>query len=165
MNFKQSDVVNLYNQVRIQGGSSLGLIVALYDTIIRDLRRAERAIERGDIEKRTFELNHAFRVIAELENALDHGRGGKAAARLRNFYAVTRGMILQASINNSRAAIAQLIEIFTTMRQAWHAADLRIAGEHKLPVEDLNSLPGKTSTKGSVAGTPPSDAPSGNWSA
>ena len=128
MNLTQEDIAGLYSQAHARGASPLGLVVALYDTILRDLRRASDAIARGDIEKRTFEMNHALRVIAELENVLDHERGGKVAARLQNFYSVTRGMILDASVRNSREAISQLVEIFGTVRQAWREAEMKMGG-------------------------------------
>lgn len=128
MNLTQADIAGLYSQGTAQGATPLGLVVALYDTILRDLRRANEAIARKDIEKRTFEMNHALRVIAELENVLDFERGGKAAKQLKNFYAVTRGMILDAGIRNSRAAVDRLIEIFGTMRQAWHEAESKMNG-------------------------------------
>jgi flagellar secretion chaperone FliS len=165
MNLKQSDVASLYSQVKVQGGSALGLIVALYDTILRDLRRADGAIERNDIEKRTFELNHALRVIAELENSLDRERGGNAAARLQRFYAVTRGMILEASIRNSREAIGQLVEVFGTMRQAWHEADLKMDAERNAPKGDRKPPHDGPGSNAPIMGDPSAETPRGNWSA
>jgi len=123
MKFTQSEVAGLYNQSSAHGASPLGLVVALYDTILRDLSRAGDAIAHGDVEKRTFELNHALRVIAELENVLDFEHGGDAARKLKNFYVVTRGMILDASVKNSREALSQLWNIFATVRKAWNQAE------------------------------------------
>lgn len=129
MKFTQSEAAGLYSQGNAHGASPLGLVVALYDTILRDLTRASEAISQGDVQKRTFELNHALRVIAELENVLDFERGGNAANRLKNFYAVTRGMILDASIKNSREALSQLWDIFATVRKAWNEAEQKIKKE------------------------------------
>lgn len=123
MKFTQSEIAGLYSEGNAQGATPLGLVVALYDTILRDLRRANDAIAQKNVEKRTFEMNHALRVIAELENVLDFERGGKPATQLKSFYAVTRKMILDAGIRNSREAVDQLIEMFGTLRQAWHDAD------------------------------------------
>jgi len=126
MKLTQSEVAGLYTQGHAHGASPLGLIVALYDTILRDLSRAGEAITQGNVEKRTFELNHALRVIAELENVLDFERGGDAAKKLKNFYEVTRGMILDASIKQSREAISQLWDIFATVRKAWNEAEQKM---------------------------------------
>jgi flagellar secretion chaperone FliS len=126
MNLSQSEIAGLYSRGNAQGASPLGLIVALYDTILRDLRRASDAITQGKIETRTFELNHALRVIAELENALNFERGADVARKLKNFYTVTRGMILKASIRNSREGLAELLEIFGKMRKAWYEAEQKM---------------------------------------
>jgi len=126
MKFTQAEIAGLYNQGSAHGASPLGLVVALYDTILRDLSRASEAVAQGNIEKRTFELNHALRVIAELENVLDFEQGGDAAKRLKNFYVVTRGMILDASVKNSREALSQLWDIFATMRKAWNEAEQKM---------------------------------------
>jgi len=165
MNLTQSDIAGLYSQGLAQGASPLGLVVALYDTILRDLRRAADAIARGDIQTRTFELNHALRVIAELENVLDHQRGGTVAAQLKQFYVVTRSMILNAGILNSRAALQQLFEIFSTMRQAWYQAEQKVAATAEAPSLSLPS-PQRPPTAAPQLPHPDAEpAPRGNWRA
>jgi flagellar secretion chaperone FliS len=150
----------------VQGATPLGLVVALYDTILRDLRRASDAIEHDDIEKRTFEMNHALRVIAELENVLDFERGGRAARQLKNFYAVTRGMILDAGIRNNQAAVSQLIEIFGTMRHAWNESDKRTNGAAApaIPATLSSAQPSAATAAPFQSATTP-EAPRGNWRA
>jgi len=180
MNFTQSEVAGLYSQGNAHGASPLGLVVALYDTILRDLRRAGDAIAQGDVEKRTFELNHALRVIAELENVLDFERGSDAAPKLKNFYVVMRGMILDASIKNSREALHQLWEIFATVRKAWNEAERKMknAGDLGNPVSP--AAPAALSVAPPLLNIPPANQPAvaqrepfsaadvpsrGNWSA
>ncbi len=165
MTLSPSDIAGLYNEANVRGASSIGLVVALYDTILRDLRRAGDAIAQGDIEKRTFELNHALRVIAELENVLDYERGGKVAAELQRFYATTRGMILEASIRSSRQAVGQIAALFGTVRQAWHAADEKMNGKGKISAVVAAQLQASSSTTTRTLGAEPSEAPRGNWRA
>jgi len=167
MNLTQSDIAGLYNQGLAQGASPLGLVVALYDTILRDLRRAGDAMARGDIEKRTFELNHALRVIAELENVLNYDQGGDVAQQLKQFYVVTRGMVVDAGIRNSQSALQQLSEIFSTMRQAWYQA------EQKMGASSTGKFPAALVAPPQLARPPapqppPADTealPRGNWRA
>lgn len=176
MKFTQSEVAGLYTQGNAHGASPLGLIVALYDTILRDLSRAGEAIEKRDIEKRTFELNHALRVIAELENVLDFEQGGEAAKRLKNFYVVTRGMILEASIKNSREAVNQLWDIFATVRKAWNEAEQKMKNKagsamQVAPHDDHQRHPipahsAQQHATGTPSGADHAEAvPRGNWSA
>jgi flagellar secretion chaperone FliS len=139
MQLKQSDIAGLYSQGTARGATQLGLVVALYDTIVRDLRRANEAIVQKNIEKRTFEMNHALRVIAELENVLDFENGRKAAKKLKQFYTVTRGMILDAGVHDSAAEVNRLIEIFGTVRQAWQQADEKMNGRAAADTAALQS--------------------------
>ena len=55
-----------YQHASAGGASPVGNIVALYDTILRDFRRALAALTVGDVETRVYELNHALTVIAHL---------------------------------------------------------------------------------------------------
>jgi flagellar biosynthetic protein FliS len=112
-----------YQQASAHGASSIGLIVSLYDTVLRDFVRAQAALESGDVEARVFELNHALIVVAHLQSILNHDQGGEAAQRFKSFYVVTRAMILEASIQPSRTAIEKLIEVYGNVRQAWSEID------------------------------------------
>src|SRR5262249_48117018 len=94
-------ILSAYRQNAIQGASPVGLVVALYDAVLRDFRLAMEAMDRGDVELRVHELNHALTVIAHLKSVLNHQSGGEAAARFDNFYEVARGMILKANVNSS----------------------------------------------------------------
>jgi flagellar biosynthetic protein FliS len=60
-----------YQQLAARGASPVGLVVSLYDTILRDFRRAQAALIAGDVEQRVFELNHALTVIAHLQSVLN----------------------------------------------------------------------------------------------
>jgi flagellar secretion chaperone FliS len=155
-----------YQQVSAHGGSPVAMIVALYDTILRDFRRAISALEAGNVETRVFELNHALAVIGHLEEVLDHKRGGAAAKRFEGFYRITRGLIVAANAEPSRESIDNLIEMYGSLRQAWQEA------ERKLQGSELPALPASRSNTNQPAGVlvpvgaPYTDeAPRKNWSA
>jgi flagellar secretion chaperone FliS len=119
----QEQIASLYRQVSARGASKVGLVVKLYDAILEDFRRALEAVASGEIERRTNTLNHALQVIAELQNSLDHERGGDVARRLENFYNVTRTMIVAANIRPSREGLQELIDLYAPVRQAWQQAE------------------------------------------
>ena len=50
--------------------------------LLRDFRRADAAINKGDVETRVSELNHALVVIAHLQSVLDFEHGADAAIPL-----------------------------------------------------------------------------------
>ncbi|HVO57228.1 MAG TPA: flagellar export chaperone FliS [Dongiaceae bacterium] len=121
-----SSAAHSYQMNAARGASPVGQVVALYDTILRDLRRALNAADAGDVETRVFELNHALTVIAHLRSVLDHARGGEAAKRFQRFYDITRAMILTANVSGSRSELQKLIDLYTGMRQAWEHADRQL---------------------------------------
>ena len=68
-----------YRETAVRGASPIRLIILLYEQVIEDLRRALAALEQGDIEKRTREINHAILVIGHLQATLDKEQGGQVA--------------------------------------------------------------------------------------
>lgn len=126
MTKRDTSIAQNYSQVSAQGATPIGLIVSLFDQVIRDLRRAVEALDRKDTERRTSFLNHAHLVIAELQNVLDYERGGEPATRFETFYRVTRGMLLKAQIQASRGQLLEVIDMYAGMRQAWHQASQKM---------------------------------------
>jgi len=120
------DAAFAYQQSTARGASAMGQVVALYDGILRDFRRAAAAIECGDIQTRVERLNHALTIIAELQGVLDFERGGQPARVLESFYNVTRPMILDASITCNATKLQELFSLFTRIRNAWAEAEKQV---------------------------------------
>ncbi len=114
-----------YQQSSARGASPVGLIVLLYDTILRDLRRAMTAFESGQIEVRVFELNHALTVVGYLQSIIDSEQGGDAAQLLHHFYGMIRPMIVELNASPSVPDFQTLIDLITPVRQAWDQARQR----------------------------------------
>jgi flagellar protein FliS len=151
-----------YQQASANGASPVGLVVSLYDTILRDFRRALAAIDAGNVESRVFELNHSLTVVAHLQSVLNHEAGGQAAARLASFYNVTRAMILEANVQTSREAIQKLIELYTSLRQAWQQVEQQQPAAQQLPPTATTA---PNTPVAPVAASVEDSAPRGRWSA
>jgi len=124
---KSSESASAYRQSTAFGATAVGQVVALYDTILRDLHRAMDAVEAKRIEERVNSSNHALLVIGELQSVLDFQRGGEAAQNLNGFYNVTRGMVLQASMGSSREKFQEVIAMFARLRAAWSQVERTVA--------------------------------------
>ena len=92
-----------YRQSAIQGASPIGLMIALFDRLAGDLRRAAAALRKNDIETRCKELNHALLVLGQLGNWVDVKNGGESAQTLSRFYAYLRSKILEAAASETAA--------------------------------------------------------------
>jgi flagellar protein FliS len=121
-----ADSAFAYHRSTAVGASPVGQVVALYDTIVRDLHRATGGMEAGDVEKRVAAVNHALLVIGELQGVLDFERGGEAARNLENYYKVIRGLILQGSMQGSRQILEEVIAMVVRVRAAWSQIEQQV---------------------------------------
>jgi flagellar protein FliS len=112
-----------YRKSAIEGASTIGLMIALFDTLAGDLRRAVAAIHNNDIETRCKELNHAVLVLGQLESWIDLTNGGESAQTLSRFYAYLRSRMMEASINKSANILETQIDMILHIRSAWQQLD------------------------------------------
>jgi flagellar secretion chaperone FliS len=112
-----------YRKSAIEGASSIGLMIALFDTLVGDFRRAATALRNNDIQTRCRELNHATLVLGQLENWLDMKNGGESAATLARFYAYLRTKMMQAAVTQSASLLEAQIEMVLHVRSAWQQLD------------------------------------------
>jgi flagellar protein FliS len=112
-------------RIAAQSASPVGLVVILYDLLAIDLREAIAAMRKGDIERRSAELNHAFLVLMQLEGSLEMEKGGEAARNLARFYSHIRAKLLEAQIKQSAEILERQIELILDVRGAWQQAESR----------------------------------------
>ena len=133
-----------YRKSAIAGASSIGLMIALLDTLAGDLRRAAGALRKNDIEERCKELNHAALVLGQLESWVDLKNGGESAETLSRFYAYLRANMLEASINKDAAVLDKQIEMILHVRSAWQQLDTSplpsLERQLGVPNEQIHSL-------------------------
>ncbi len=112
-----------YRETAVQGASPVRMVVLLYEQAIADVRRALGAQQRGDIEARTREINHALLVIGYLEATLDKDQGGPGAVNLERFYAQTRSGLIQAQFEQSAELLEQQISHLVQVCEAWREVE------------------------------------------
>jgi flagellar protein FliS len=112
-----------YRRRAVETASPVGLIVLLYDGVLTSLRRALAAMENNDVEGRVKELNHALKILTEMQMTLNFEKGDEVARNLENFYAVMRSQILKASIQNSRPMVEELVRHVSSVKEAWQQVD------------------------------------------
>jgi flagellar secretion chaperone FliS len=115
-----------YREVAVRGASPVQLVVALYEQVLHDLRRALAALERRDIEARTAAINHTLVVIGQLQGSLDMENGGEVAENLQRFYDMVRHGVMAAHVAQSAEILKQQIAHVTLVHDAW--AEMARAG-------------------------------------
>jgi len=119
----RTQVFDTYRQTSVQCASPVGLVVMLYDSALSSLYQAMKAIDAGNVEERTRDLNHVMRIVCHLQGTLDLEAGGEVANTLSDFYTYARAQILEAGIKNSRSHIAELSLYMSELRNAWLQVD------------------------------------------
>lgn len=113
-----------YRSTAVGGASGLSLLIALYDTLIGNLRRAAEAQRAGQLDKRANELKHALAVVGCLENWTDPGKG-ELAQQLVAYYAGLRRVIMVAQVRQSPEMLEEQMHRAVQIRQSWHDLDSR----------------------------------------
>jgi flagellar secretion chaperone FliS len=122
---KMSTTEQAYRKTAVAGASGFGLLIALYDTLAGNLRRAADAERSNNIEKRCQELNHAYLVIGYLEDWIEQGSGGELAQKLGGFYSSLRRKIIEAQTKRSAEILQQQMALVLKIRGTWQEIELR----------------------------------------
>ena len=133
-----------YRQSAIQGASPIGLMIALFDRLAGDLRRAAAALRKNDIETRCKELNHAALVLGQLENWVDVKNGGESAQTLSRFYAYLRAKILEAAATKSAKLLEMQVDMILLVRSSWQQLDAPPPQVSHIPAEVSMSVRTRT---------------------
>lgn len=112
-----------YRKTALSGASGFGLLIALYDTLAGDLRRAAEAELRNDIGTRCQQINHALTVIAYLEDWIDRGPGGELAQGLKAFYGTLRRKMIEAQAKRSAKILEEQMKEVLDLRAIWQAME------------------------------------------
>jgi len=124
-----TDPARAYRESAVRGASPVGLVVILYQEILRSLLKAQQALKEGDIEKRTLQLSHSIEVIGHLQGILDFEKGGDVATNLSRFYDVSRAKILEANILASKDILEWLVNEFSSHIEAWQQVERALDNE------------------------------------
>jgi flagellar secretion chaperone FliS len=143
---KRNETELSYRKLAIEGASPIGLVIALYDTLSGDLRRAASAIRNHDIEARCKALNHAALVFGQLEDWIDREKGGHLAQNLSSFYSHLRAKIMEASVSKSAHLLDAQIDLILQVRSAWQQRDMSSHRAPEMPAEVRTELSSAAST-------------------
>jgi flagellar protein FliS len=112
-----------YRKTALGGASGFSLLIALYDTLAGDLRRAAEAERHNDIGTRCLQVNHALLVIAFLEDWIDRGPGGELAQGLQSFYSSLRRKMIEAQAKRSATILEEQMKEVLDLRAIWQAME------------------------------------------
>ena len=117
-----TDPFKSYRENSIRGSRAADIYIQSYDEVVRLLNSAARAVEAGDIEKKTHDLNRVFAFIVHLQAALDPADGDEAVQWLNYFYTLVRKQIFEGSVRLKPDQLRQAAGYFAEVRKTWEEA-------------------------------------------
>lgn len=98
------------------------LVPLLYQGLLKNLRRAAKEIEAGDLEGKALSLQKASDIVYELLASLDFDAGGELASRLAGLYGYFAREILDIGRSLDPERLGSLIEMVEGLHAAWDEA-------------------------------------------
>lgn len=109
---------NAYTQNNMGIESPEKLIQMMYEGILRFNMQAKRAINDGNIEKRTYWINRSSAIFNELINILDYNYGD-VAHYLAGLYHYQLVLLLEANVQNSPEKLDEITNVVKGLLEAW----------------------------------------------
>ena len=107
-----------YSQNNVSIESPEKLIEMLYEGILRFSAQAKISIESRNIEKKTYWINRATAIFAELINSLNY-TDGTVAHYLNGLYLRQIQLLAEANLQNNVAPIDEVLNVTRQLLEAW----------------------------------------------
>lgn len=116
-----------YLENRVLSADPLELVRLLYQAALTAVRDARQALVAGEIAARSRAISKACEIVIALNSALDHSRGGEISQRLAALYDYILRRLLDANLQQSDAALAEVLGLLSTLAEGW--AEARVPSE------------------------------------
>jgi flagellar secretion chaperone FliS len=108
-----------YRQTEAKSRSPLELVVMLYDGALRFVAEAAEAHAKRNIAARARAISKTIAILGELQSTLNVKEGGDVAKELDKLYTYIQGRLLDVSMKQDAAALAETQKLLTTLRDGW----------------------------------------------
>jgi flagellar protein FliS len=109
---------DIYAQNNIGIESPHKLVEMMYEGVLRFNAQAKKAIKDENIEKKTYWINRAVAVIAELISVLDV-KQGDIALYLDGLYNYEIRLLMQANMNDDSSKLDEVSNVFKSLLEVW----------------------------------------------
>ena len=115
---------NVYQQYKSQSITTMTggeLLVMLYDELIKDVKRAELAIDAHKVDTAHSSLMHAQDIIGYLAETLDNQY--EISDELSRLYQFFTGQLIQANISKDAEILREVLPMLMELRDTWKQAE------------------------------------------
>lgn len=111
-----------YRDMDVLTASPARLVVMVYDHCLVSLRRAQLAIENGNVELRVASLGKAREALTELQGTLDLDAGGEIARNLASLYAFLLVELMDVGFRVDARRLTRVTAMVAELREAFAQA-------------------------------------------
>jgi flagellar secretion chaperone FliS len=117
-----------YLSEAVETASPAARLVMIYDRLLLDLSRAEKACMQGDVADAHYALVHAQAIVGVLSDTLDM-TVWEGAQNLHDLYEYLYTELIGANLSKSAARVANCIAVVQPLAAAWREAATILAAE------------------------------------
>lgn len=110
-----------YANETVSMASPFRLVTLMYDHLMMDIGKADRAIEKWDVAEAHELLVHAQKIVSLLRTTLREDLW-EGAAQLHALYKVIHDRLVLANLYKDRERLKECAELVEPLHKAWHAA-------------------------------------------
>lgn len=111
-----------YKKTSIHTASKEQILLMLYQSAIKNCKKAIDAIDDGDIAKKGEFIGKLQDIVIELNNSLDLEVGGDVARELSSLYDYLIYASTQANMKIEKEPLESCLEILKTLYDGWNTA-------------------------------------------
>lgn len=140
-----------YLEQRILSADALELVHLLYQACASKVADARRHLAEGEIRERARSISKAGEILAELNNSLDHSRGGEISTNLSRLYDYMHHRLVEANCLQSDAILTEVGDLLATLTEGWDgvrqdAARVSQTKNHWMPAMSSDPEPAHASS-------------------
>lgn len=113
---------NAYRRVDLDSAPKQDVVGRLFERFLADLAVARTALASRDIPGKARALDHALRIIFELEASLDHDAAPELCANLQALYRFVAERIYHANLELDAKALDESSKIMTDLAASFREA-------------------------------------------
>lgn len=113
---------NPYKLTQIKTANRGQILIMLYESCIKNVKKATEAINQGDKNSKGVHIVKAHDIINELTASLDHKVGGPIAVDLERLYNFMVEQLVKANIENSTEPLKGVQKVLETLLDGWKSA-------------------------------------------
>jgi flagellar protein FliS len=111
-----------YKKTSIHTASREQILLMLYQSAIKNCKKAIEAIEKKDVAKKGELIGKLQDIILELNNSLDFKVGGDIAEELSSLYDFILFSSTQANLKIEKEPLVACLNVLNTLYEGWQKA-------------------------------------------